>query len=133
MQWKGCTEAALRAHYAVSLPLGSKCRVFLFDPYPMLGMMTPHPLNFRRTRESIPFGRLHEGCSDNPMIKTGTADTCTPSITQGFQCLALSTPVRYCPKSAVRQLIGWEMMLGIEYGKDNMVCNTTLTILLATV
>lgn len=29
----------------------------------MLGMVTPHPLNFRRTRESIPFGRLQLSCS----------------------------------------------------------------------
>ena len=37
----------------------------MFDPYPMLGIIIPHPLNFRRTRESIPFGRLHEGCNED--------------------------------------------------------------------
>ena len=26
----------------------------------MFGIMIPHPLNFLRTRESIPFGRLHD-------------------------------------------------------------------------
>ena len=28
----------------------------------MLGMLMPQPLNLRRTRESIPFGRLHDSC-----------------------------------------------------------------------
>lgn len=38
-------------------PFGNTCLVFLSVPYPMLAMIIPHPLNFLRTRESIPFGR----------------------------------------------------------------------------
>jgi hypothetical protein len=35
----------------------------------MFGMTMPHPLNFLLTRESIPFGLLHDSC---------TGDTYTP-------------------------------------------------------
>lgn len=28
----------------------------------MFGIITPHPLNFLRTRESIPLGRLQDSC-----------------------------------------------------------------------
>ena len=35
----------------------------MFEPKPMLGMMMPVPLNLRRTRESIPLGRLQLSCS----------------------------------------------------------------------
>lgn len=34
-------------------------RVFLLDPYPILGIVFV-PLNLRRTRQSIPFGLRHE-------------------------------------------------------------------------
>jgi len=60
----------LKAFRKEDSPLGSKWRVFLFDPYPMLGMITPHPLNFRRTLESIPFGRLHDFCKRRLIAQT---------------------------------------------------------------
>lgn len=52
----------------MGLPLGKRCLCFLFVPYPMLGMIMPHPLNFRRTRESIPLGRLHDSCGPQAVV-----------------------------------------------------------------
>lgn len=45
-------------------PLGRTWRSFFSVPNPMLGRVTPHPLNCLRTRESIPFGRLQLSCNN---------------------------------------------------------------------
>lgn len=61
----------------VRSPLGRRWRVFLFEPYPMLGWITPHPLNFLRTLESIPFCFLQASwmcimtCQCPPILRVG--------------------------------------------------------------
>ncbi len=64
--WSHAWKANMVGHWAglqaCCSPLGNMCLVFLLEPYPILGMFTPDPLNFRLTRESIPLGRLQDSC-----------------------------------------------------------------------
>lgn len=43
----------------------------------MFGIITPHPLNFLRTRESIPFGRLHASYKQSGGSRTALSGSLT--------------------------------------------------------